>query len=188
MVPSKPNNFPNGSKKVAQCDNNVASPAVTFAKIQIMNPAGAATITALPKTKMVLSNKDLTITFPICGLLYGGNSNVKEEGTPFNTVLDNNLLIANVSMTPNIMTPVNISVESKEPVNPVAMLPTKNMDIMEIIVGKRPLQGTKLLVSIAIIRSLGESMILQPTTPAALQPNHIHMVSACFPQVLAFLK
>ena len=53
------------------------------------------------------------------------NSNVKEEGTPFNTVLDNNLLIANVSMTPNIMTPVNISVESKEPVNPVAMLPTK---------------------------------------------------------------
>ncbi len=188
MVPSKPNNFPNGSKKAAQCDNNVASPAVTFAKIQIMNPAGAATITALPKTKMVLSNKDLTITFPICGLLYGGNSNVKEEGTPFNTVLDNNLLIANVSMTPNIMTPVNISVDSKEPVNPVAMLPTKNMDIMEIIVGKRPLQGTKLLVSIAIIRSLGESMILQPTTPAALQPNPIHIVSACFPQVLAFLK
>ena len=91
-------------------------------------------------------------------------------------------------MTPNIMTPVNISVESKEPVNPVAMLPTKNMDIMEIIVGKRPLQGTKLLVSIEIISSLGESMILQHTTPAALQPNHIHMVRACFPQVLAFLK
>ena len=87
-----------------------------------------------------------------------------------------------------MMTPVNISVDSKEPVNPVAMLPTKNIEIMEIMVGKRPLQGTKLLVSIAIIRSLGESMILQPTTPAALQPNPIHMVSACFPQVLAFLK
>ena len=87
-----------------------------------------------------------------------------------------------------MMTPVNISVDSKEPVNPVAMLPTKNIEIMEIMVGKRPLQGTKLLVSIAIIRSLGESMILQPTTPAALQPNPIQMVSACFPQVLAFLK
>ena len=97
------------------------------------------------------------------------------SGSPvsYTHLLDNNLLIANVSMTPNIMTPVNISVDSKEPVNPVAMLPTKNMDIMEIIVGKRPLQGTKLLVSIAIIRSLGESMILQPTTPAALQPNPI---------------
>ena len=37
------------------------------------------------------------------------------------------------------------------------------------------LQGTKLLVSIAINLSLGESIILAPTTPAALQPNPMHM-------------
>ena len=66
--------------------------------------------------------------------------------------------------------------------------PTKNMVIIEIIVGNRPLQGTKLLVIIAINRSLGESIIRQPVTPTALQPNPIHIVSACFPQVLAFLK
>ena len=41
--------------------------------------------------------------------------------------------------------------------------------------GKRPLQGTKLLVSIAIILSLGESIILVPIMPALLHPNpHTH--------------
>lgn len=50
------------------------------------------------------------------------------------------------------------------------------------------MQGTKQLVIIAISLSLGESIILAPTTPAALQPNPIHIVSACFPEVHAFLK
>ena len=45
-----------------------------------------------------------------------------------------------------------------------------------------------MLVSIAINLSLGESIILEPTTPAALHPNPIHIVSACFPEVQAFLK
>lgn len=36
--------------------------------------------------------------------------------------------------------------------------------------------------------SLGESIILHPTTPAALHPNPIHIVNACFPEVQAFLK
>ena len=57
----------------------------------------------------------------------------------------------------------------------------KNILDMAIKVGNRPLQGTKLLVSMAINRSLGESIILQPITPAALQPNPIHMVKHCFP-------
>ena len=50
------------------------------------------------------------------------------------------------------------------------------------------MHGTKLFVSIAIKRSRGESIILQPTTPAALQPKPIHMVNACFPDVQHFLK
>ena len=62
------------------------------------------------------------------------------------------------------------------------------MEAMVIIMGKRPLQGTKLLVIIAISLSLGESIILVEMTPAALQPNPIHMVKACFPCVPAFLK
>ena len=52
----------------------------------------------------------------------------------------------------------------------------------------RPLHGTKELLIIAINRSLGESMIRQPTMPAALHPNPIHIVNACFPQACAFLK
>ena len=48
---------------------------------------------------------------------------------------------------------------------------------MEIVIrsGNLPLQGTKAFVSIAINFSLGESIILHPTTPAALQPkSHTH--------------
>ena len=54
--------------------------------------------------------------------------------------------------------------------------------------GNLPLQGTKLFVKTAIKRSRGESIILHPTTPAALQPNPIHIVRACFPEVQHFLK
>ena len=62
------------------------------------------------------------------------------------------------------------------------------MEINVIIVGNRPLQGTKLFVSIASNLSRGESMILHPTTPAALQPNPIHIVRACFPHALQHLN
>ena len=50
------------------------------------------------------------------------------------------------------------------------------------------LHGTKALVKIDINLSLGESIILHPVTPALLQPNPMHMVSACFPELPAFLK
>src|SRR5690606_9226510 len=54
--------------------------------------------------------------------------------------------------------------------------------------GKRPLQGTKLLVIMAISFSLGESMIRAEITPAALQPKPMLMVRACFPWVPALLN
>lgn len=47
--------------------------------------------------------------------------------------------------------------------------------------GNLPLHGINAFVSIDISFSLGESIILHPTTPAALQPSPIHIVSACFP-------
>ena len=41
--------------------------------------------------------------------------------------------------------------------------------------GKRPLQGIKALVSIEISFSLGESIILQPTTPSSVTTkSHAH--------------
>ncbi len=62
------------------------------------------------------------------------------------------------------------------------------MLIIHIIPGNLPLQGTKVLVSIAISLSLPESIILQPIIAEALQPNPMHIVSACFPHALHFLK
>ena len=67
-------------------------------------------------------------------------------------------------------------------------VPTKNMDIIAIRVGNRPLQGTKLLVIIAMSRSRGELMMRQLIMPAALQPKPIVIVRACFPQAQHFLK
>ena len=65
--------------------------------------------------------------------------------------------------------------------------PTKTVASM-IRVGKRPLQGTKLLVRMAIRRSRGESITRVAITPAALQPKPIAMVKACLPCAPAFLN
>ena len=72
--------------------------------------------------------------------------------------------------------------------DPPPAAPIKNIVITDISMGNLPLQGTKLFVSIASSRSRGESIIRQPTTPAALQPKPIQTVSACFPQALQHLK
>ena len=89
--------------------------------------------------------------------------------------------------TPNTITNkttiVAIIDDEKPPV-----IPPKNIVAIVIKNGKRPLQGTKQLVNIAINFSLGESIIFVPTTPAALQPKPMHIVRACFPEAQAFLK
>ena len=159
----------------------------TFASIQIKIPAGSATETALPKTNKVLSNKERIITFPTCGVLYGGSSKVNEEGSPLSNVFDNILETIKVKNIPSKITKHKISTLKNEEKIPL-LAPIKNIVIIDISVGKRPLQGTKLFVKIAINRSLLESIILHPVTPQALQPNPIHIVSACFPHAEHFLN
>ena len=68
ITPSIPISFPKGSIASVQCMSRVLSPAVTFAKIHITIPAGAATLTALPSTNKVRSNTERVIVLPICGL------------------------------------------------------------------------------------------------------------------------
>ena len=105
---------------------------------------------------------------------------MKEEGSPFNIVFERIFDTNNVIITPSTITPVNNNIETMD-WKGAAMVPAKNMVIIAINVGKRPLHGTKLLVIIAISRSLGESIILHPIIPAALQPKPMHIVKACFP-------
>lgn len=100
---------------------------------------------------------------------------MKEEGIPFKIVTDNSFEMKRVIKMPRIMVPVNMHVERKD-WNGVETVPTKNMVMIAISVGKRPLQGTKLFVMTAISLSRGESIILHPATPQALHPNPIHMV------------
>lgn len=72
--------------------------------------------------------------------------------------------------TPNTITNkttiVAIIDDEKPPV-----IPPKNIVAIVIKNGKRPLQGTKQLVNIAINFSLGESIIFVPTTPAHYSQN-----------------
>ena len=159
-----------------------------FAKIHIIIPAGIATVTALLRTNKVLSIIDVYISLPTCGGLYGGSSRVKVDGTPFNKVLDNINETSKVVITPTIISRVIekavIVLERKE----LLITEAKNMLEMAIKVGNLPLQGTKLLVSMAINLSLGESIILHPITPAALHPNPIHIVKHCLPWQQALLN
>ena len=108
-------------------------------------------------------------------------------GIPFKIVLDKSFEIISVIKIPNNITSVNKTVEASDLNGPIN-IPVKNIVIIVIRVGKRPLQGTKLLVIMAINLSLGESIILHPTIPAALHPNPIHIVKACLPHAFDFLK
>lgn len=101
---------------------------------------------------------------------------MNEDGTPFKNVLDKNFDTANVVKMPSKITRDKINDDRNEEPNPTAP-PTKKRLIMQISVGNLPLQGTKLLVIIAIKRSLGESIILHPITPQALHPKPMHMLS-----------
>ncbi len=146
-----------------------------LANNHMTRPAGAATAIALPNMKMVLSKIDLTSTFKNCGFRYGGNSNTKEDGIPFNMVFDNILDMTKVIMIPRTITNITTNVDISEALIP-PIVPAINMVATVIKKGNLPLHGTKLLVNIAINLSLGESIIRHPVTPQLLQPNPMHMV------------
>ena len=175
ITPSSPKSLANGSRKSAQCANTLTPSMYMFAVSHISSPAGAATATARLSTNRVRSKIERIMTLPICGFLYGGNSSVNEEGTPFNIVFDRNLETANVIITAKAINTASRTDENIES-SGAAMLPRKNIDIIDIMVGNRPLQGTKLFVTAAISRSRGESIIRHPVTPAALHPNPMHML------------
>ena len=93
-----------------------------------------------------------------------------------------------MAATPVRIKKVRIRAGRREEIGPAAEAPAKNSVIRVTRAGRRPLQGTKLLVRMAMSRSLGESMIRQPVTPAALHPKPIAIVRACFPQALQHWK
>ena len=95
-------------------------------------------------------------------------------------VFDKSPEIKKVSIAPRIMTAVRISVPRKEL---AAKKPIRAMSA-----GNLPLQGINTFVRIAISRSRGESIILHPVIPAALQPSPIAIVRDCFPLASALLK
>lgn len=90
-------------------------------------------------------------------------------------VLDRILDTIKVIKIPNKITKITQIVDKIELAKPDTVPAIK----IEAIVSKNgnlPLHGTKLFVKIAISFSLGEFIILHPTTPALLQPNPMHMV------------
>lgn len=176
ITPSSPKSLANGSRNPEQCAKRVTSPTEMFAIAHMTSPAGAATMTALPNTNRVRSKIERTMTLPICGRLYGGSSSVKDEGIPLSTVFERIYELRKVIATPSTIKHVSSTADSNDAPSP-AVAPIKNIEMMTMNVGNRPLHGTKLFVMMAIIRSLGESMIRQPITPAALQPNPMHMGS-----------
>ena len=78
----------------------------------------------------------------------------EKEGTPFRMVFERRRETSRVIRIPSRITAVSSTAESREVPNP-ALAPMKNMVMMAMRVGNRPLQGTKLLVMVAIRRSLG---------------------------------
>ena len=186
ITPSRPNRAAKGFKKELIMLSKLLLFIWVLASSHITAPDGAATITARHKTPRVLSNTERTNTFINCGFLKGGSSSVNEDFSPLRSVTDKIFVNRKVKSTqPIIITVKNSEVVSVPFIKPIGR---KNKDNKVISVGYLPLQGIKLLVSIASKRSRFESIILQPVTPAALQPSPIHIQSDCFPQALHLLN
>ena len=107
---------------------------------------------------------------------------MNDEGKPFRSVAERSFETKSVTTTPKTITVNNKPAETSER-NGNEIPVAKNIVIIAIKVGNLPLQGTKLFVTVAIIRSLGDSIIRQPVTPQALHPNPINIVRDCFPLV-----
>ena len=183
ITPSRPMSLAAGSRKSDAISKRLSPPTVILAASHMIAPAGAATAAARPSTNSVRSNTDLIITLPICGRRYGGSSSVNDDGTPRSTVFERNHVIIKVAAIPDRMTTVSrAAVRTPD----AAFAPTviKNIVIIDIIAGNLPLQGTRLLVSMARSLSRGESIMRHPITPAALHPSPIHMVRDCLPHAL----
>ena len=182
MAPSSPSSRPKSFSIMASLFNRLMLSMVILAKSQMTIPASIDTLMALDRMVSVLSSIDLIIVFIMIGFRYGGSSSTKLDGSPFRSVFDKINDIMKVMIIPHMTIIVRRMALS------IDELPTENIDKSIIIVGKRPLHGTKTFVRIAIKRSRGESMILAPLTPTALHPNPIAIVSDCLPQALHFLN
>ena len=130
-------------------DNRLFPSIPIFASNHITSPAGAATDIALPRTNNVLSNIERTNIFPNCGFLYGGNSNIIDDGIPFKIVLDKIFDIINVKNIPNIITTTTANVDNIDA--KILLLPANApaIKIVAIVIknGNRPLHGTKLFLN-----------------------------------------
>ena len=100
--------------------------------------------------------------------------------SPRSTVRVRSQLDANIARMPINVTVTTAIAETSPPSAAGTSAPMKS-DAMRICVGQRPLQSEKLLVMIATSRSRGLSITRVATTPAALQPKPMHIVSACLP-------
>ena len=107
------------------------------------------------------------------------------EGFPLRNVSDKSFVRKNVAPTPRTTTPSKRAAERVEFIIPPAV-PTKKRVIRVIIAGNLPLQGISALVNTARFLSLLDAIILQPTTPTALQPRPILIHNACLPQAEHF--
>ena len=100
---------------------------------------------------------------------------------PFNKVLERMRESSKVIPVPSTSSNNMPVAAASEP--PQLIEAAKNMVRIVIMAGNRPLQGIQTLVRMAMSRSLGESMMRQPVTPAALHPNPMHM-GICWANVL----
>lgn len=87
---------------------------------------------------------------------------MNEDGTPFKSVRERSQDAPSVARIPARIKPVKMSAVAMEPAAPPPPKPMKNRVMSMMSVGKRPLQGTRELVKMAMSRSLGESMIRHP--------------------------
>ena len=161
-------NYKQNIEKLSQIGNKISSDCVKYEKSEL----NACT----RKLDKILTSKTtgIPIMLAMLGILFW----ITVVGANYPSEWLSNLF--GFIKTQKTIIPINNADTSSELLS-VNAVPAKNMSSNAIIVGNRPLHGIKLFVRIAISRSFGDSMILQPVTPQALQPRPIAIARLCFP-------
>ena len=94
---------------------------------------------------------------------------MKDEGTPFSNVPESRRDVPNVTARLTHSRQINPKAETM-PERALFVTGTKNIPSINSRVGKRPLQGVKQLVRMAMSRSRGES-IIRPDYPGGVAPK-----------------
>ncbi len=174
--------LPSGSRKSAIITlRSIELPTFMFCKHPYYKPCRSGNCNRTKQNKKLFPLLSAILFLKTAVFLYGGSSRTKGGCI----TLQDSFVKANED---SIVAAIDETIKLSNTKADSKLFFVKNIAVIAINKGNLPLHGERLLVIMAIFRSLGLSMILAPVTPTALQPYPIQVVEPVFRMHRRILK